>query len=195
MTKLDFILALHEQISDLPKADVEEQLRFYSEMIEDRMEEGIDEETAVEAVGSVQEIAAQIRADFVPCDTKIASHKRTMQWWEILLLIVGSPVWVSLLIAAAAVVLSLYVSLWAVVVSLWAVFGSVIGCSIAFCAASAVLMITGECLPGFALLGAGLLCAGLAIFMYYGCHAVSKGTVVLTGKVVKILFRKKEAAV
>ena len=63
MTKLNFILSLNEKLSGLPQNDIEERLRFYTEMIEDRMEEGLSEEEAVLAVGSVDEIAEQILAE------------------------------------------------------------------------------------------------------------------------------------
>ena len=67
MTKLQFLLNLHDRLSDLPQDDVEERLRFYSEMIEDRMEDGLSEEQAVEEIGAVDAVAAQIIAD-TPCN-------------------------------------------------------------------------------------------------------------------------------
>ena len=66
MTKLNFLLTLHEKLAGYPKEDVEERLSFYSEMIEDRMEEGLTEEEAVAAVGSVEDIAAQIASELSP---------------------------------------------------------------------------------------------------------------------------------
>jgi len=63
MTKLNFLIALNEKLSGLPREEAEERLRFYSEMIEDRMEEGLTEEEAVAAVGYIVEIAAHITAD------------------------------------------------------------------------------------------------------------------------------------
>ena len=51
MTKLKFLLLLNERLSHLPSKEVEERLAFYSEMIEDRMEEGLSEEEAVSEVG------------------------------------------------------------------------------------------------------------------------------------------------
>ena len=53
MTKLQFLLALHDKLTGLPRDEVEERLNFYSEMIEDRMEDGLSEEEAVAAIGSV----------------------------------------------------------------------------------------------------------------------------------------------
>ena len=44
MTKINFILLLSEKLKNLPEKEVEERLSFYSEMIEDRMEEGFSEE-------------------------------------------------------------------------------------------------------------------------------------------------------
>ena len=37
MTKLKFLLSLHERLRDFPQDEVEERLGFYSEMIEDRV--------------------------------------------------------------------------------------------------------------------------------------------------------------
>ena len=100
-------------------------MTFYAEMLDDRIEEGLSEEEAVAAAGAVEEIVRQT-VDETPL-AKIAKErvrpKRHLKAWEIVLLALGSPVWLSLGIAAAAVILAVYVSLWDVIVSLWAVFG------------------------------------------------------------------------
>lgn len=198
MTKLQFLLALHDKLSGLPREDVEERLNFYSEMIEDRMEEGHSEEEAVAAVGSVEELAAQIIAD-IPLN-KIAKEKmktkRKLSVWEIVLLVLGSPIWLSLLIAAFAVALSVYVVLWAMVISLWAVDVSLWACALAGIVGMAFAF-GGNVLTGIAMLAAGLVCAGLAIFLLYGCKLATTGTILLTEKVVlgvKNWFIKKEEA-
>ena len=126
MNKQEFLAQLRKGLTGLPKDDIEERLTFYGEMIEDRIEEGLSEEEAISEIGSVGEIAAQTIAD-TPL-AKIAKErirtKGRLKAWEIVLLVLGSPIWLSLGIAAAAVILALYVSLWSVIVSLWAVFGS-----------------------------------------------------------------------
>ena len=38
-------------------------------------------------------------------------------------------------------------------------------------------------LAGIALIGASLACAGLSIFLFFGCKTATKGTVVLTKKI------------
>ena len=191
MTKLQFLLALHEKLAGLPRNEVEERLNFYSEMIEDRMEDGITEEEAVAAVGSLDDIAAQITADIplVKIVKEKIKSKRRMKAWNVILLAVGSPIWVSLLIAAVAVVFSLYVSLWAVVISFWAAFASfVVGCvgalafGIGYC-------LSGNLPAGLVLIAAGCICAGLAIFLFYGCKIATKGTARLA-KIIVLAVKK-----
>ncbi len=199
MTQLQFLLALHDKLKALPKEDVEERLAFYHEMIEDRMEEGLSEEEAVAAIGTVDEIAAQIAGDIplISIAKDKLKLKRQLKAWEIVLLALGAPIWLSLVIAAFAVIFSVYVSVWAVIVSLWSVFGSLAGCVLGGLVSGICFMVTGNVHVGIAVFGAGILCAGLSIFMFYGCLAATKGTVILTKKVaiaVKKCFIKKEEA-
>ena len=60
MNKHDFIAKLRAKLSGLPDSDVRERLGFYSEMIDDRIEEGLSEEAAVSEIGSVDDIAARL---------------------------------------------------------------------------------------------------------------------------------------
>ena len=186
MTKSQFLSALGGKLTRLPRDEAEDRLRFYSEMIDDRMEEGLSEEEAVAAVGSVEKIAAQILADTFPAppQSEPQNKKHSRNPWVILLLILGSPVWISLAVAALGIVISLYVSLWAVIISLWAVFGSLIVCAFSGIVAGTVLAFVRTPLTGIALMGAGLICAGLAIFLFYGCKAATNGTLLLSKKLV-----------
>ena len=111
MDKQTFLAQLRKGMSGLPQEDVEERLTFYSEMIDDRMEEGCTEAEAVAEIGPVEEVLAQIVAD-IPL-TKLVKEKmkpkHTLKAWEIVLLVLGSPLWLSLLVSAAAIVVSFYV--------------------------------------------------------------------------------------
>ena len=175
MDKQEFLLRLRKELSGLPQKDLEERLTFYSEMIDDRMEEGLSEEEAVAAAGSVDEIL----------------------WQTVEEVALGAPIWLSLLISAFAVVLSVYVSLWSAIISLWAVFASVAACALGAFLGSISFMIDGFGAAGLAMIGAGLVCVGLSIFLFYGCKAVTNGIAVLTKKCVlsvkKRLVRREEA--
>ena len=199
MNKQEFLVQLRKGLSGLPQEDIEERLLFYSEMIDDRMEEGGTEEDAVSGIGSVEAIIAQIKAD-IPL-TKLVrdkiTPKKSIKAWEIVLLVLGSPIWLSLLIAAFAVILSLYAVIWAVVISLWSVFGGLIGCALGGIAGGTVIACNGNALSGIAVLAAGIVCIGLSIFTFYGCKMATKGTLMLTKKMaiwIKNCFIKKEAA-
>ena len=48
MNKQQFLAALRARITGLPKADLERTLQYYREMIDDRVEEGVPEEEAVD---------------------------------------------------------------------------------------------------------------------------------------------------
>lgn len=198
MTKREFIAQLQKKLQGLPKQEVEERISFYGEMIEDRMEEGMEEPQAVADVGTVEEISAQIISE-IPL-TKIAKErvkpKRRWETWEIVLLALGSPIWLSLVVAAFAVVLSLYIVLWSVVVALWSVFVSLVACALFVTVAGIILAIIGNRLQGVAMIGAGIACMGSAIIMFIACKAATKGVILLTKMIalgVKKCFVKKES--
>ena len=198
MHKQEFLDRLQAGLAGLPQADIEERLNFYHEMIADAMEEGLTEEEAVASVGSVGQIVNQIVAE-IPL-SKLAKEKmrsKRLKPWEIVLLVLGSPVWFSLLAAAAAVALAIYISWWAVVISAWAVTVSVAASSVGGTAAGVLLLCQGNMAGGIVMLAGASVCAGLAIFMFYGCKAATKGTLILTKKLaiwIKNCFIKKEVA-
>lgn len=185
MNKQEFLAQLRHKLSGLPQEDVEERVTFYREMIEDRIEEGLSEKEAVAAVGHIDEIVAQILADIPLVETKkkSAKTKKRLDAWQIILLAVGSPIWLSLGIAAIAVILSLYISMWAIIISLWAVYGALLGCAFGGVALGFILVCSGNALPGTALIGSGMVFGGLSVFMFYGCKAAARGVVTLTKSV------------
>jgi len=199
MNKQEFILNLKAKLSGLPRQEVEERLSFYSEMLDDKTEEGLKEEEAVAQLGSVDEVASQIIADIplLKIATEKIKPKRRLKTWEIVLLALGSPIWISLIITAFAVIISLYVSIWSAVVALWAAFGAFVGCALGCIAVGTVFTIGTNALTGLAIISAGLVCAGLAIFLFFGCKAATKGVIALTPKIalgIKKCFAVKEKA-
>lgn len=198
MSKQEFLAELRKGLSGLPQSDIEERLSFYSEMIDDRMEESLSETEAVEAIGPVSDVVAQILAE-TPLSKLVKEKvkpKRTMKVWEIVLLVLGSPIWLSLLIAVLAVILAVYIVIWSAVVSLWAIGASFAGCAVGGVVATPIMAFQGYGLTGVAMLGAGLFCAGLSVFMFFGCKASTKGVLILTKKIalgIKSWFVGKES--
>ena len=202
MTKRDFLERLGDGLSGLPRQDIEERLSFYEEMIEDGMEEGLSEEDAVAAVGSVEDIVSQT-VDEIPITRLVAERvrpDRPMKVWEVIALVLGSPIWLTLLIAAAVVLFAVFVVIWVVALALCAVCIAPVAGAIACVAFAAVTVLRAGGQINWSLLttaaiGAALVLAGLAILMFLGCKGMTAGAFRLTkGLVLKIknLFIKKE---
>ena len=199
MTKSNFMTELQTRLSGLPQQDLEERLSFYSEMIDDRIEEGVSEDEAVDEIGNMEEIVSQILADYplAKIVKEKVKPKHRLQPWEIILLVLGSPIWLSLLIAAFAIVLSLYIVIWSLIISLWAVFASAAVLSPYGFLMAVVYTIQGNAAAGAAYLGIGIFCIGISILLFFGCIASTKGTAVLTKKMIlgiKALLVRKESS-
>ena len=63
MTKKEFFVFFRQELSGLPKDDLEERVSFYEEIINDKMDEGKTEEEAIAELDSVQTIVEQIASE------------------------------------------------------------------------------------------------------------------------------------
>ena len=198
MNKQEYLDCLRKGLFGLPQEEIEERLTFYSEMIDDRMEEGLSEMEAVSAIGTVDAVMSQVLAD-TPLTKLVkekAKPKRTLRAWEIVLLVLGSPIWLSLFLAAFIIILAASIVVWSVVITLWSIEASFVACSLGGIVSAVIFAFQGNGLTGLAMLGAGIICAGLSIFTFYGCKSATKGILLLTKKMalgIKSLFVGKEA--
>ena len=198
MNKQEYLAALRQGLSGLPIDDGEERLNFYSEMIDDRMEEGKSEEQVVAELDSVEDVVSQILSD-IPVSKlvkkKIKSGRR-LRTWEIVLLALGFPIWFSLGIAALAVILTLFAVLWSVLISAWAVFGACVGAVVGGVGGGILFVCQGYLSSGLVLIFSALVSAGLSIFLFFGCRKATVGTAKLTKRIVlgiKKMFVRGEA--
>ena len=196
MTKNEFLVKLIQGLSKLPQAEIEDRVAFYSEMIDDRMEEGLSESEAIDAIGSVDTVIDQIIADtpLISLIKERVKRKGKLNAAEITLLAVGSPIWISLIAAAFAIVVSIYASIWAVVVSLWAIFGALIGGGVGGVLGGILFIGLGKLPAGFGLLGCARVCGGFAILTFYACKYTTAAMAWLTKKIallIKKCFTKK----
>lgn len=182
MKKHEFLAALEKGLSGLPEAEIAARVAFFGEMIDDRMEEGLSEEEAVAAMGAPDELAAQIVKE-MPLGTLIKEKikpRRRLEAWEIVLLVVGAPLWISLLVSLISGIVSLYASLWSGIVSLWAAFGATVASAVGGVLASLPLFFVEDPVKGLFLLGSGLAAAGVSILLFYAAISLTKGLVWLT---------------
>ena len=161
MTKADFLQLLERALAQLPEEERQANLEYYSELLDDMLEEGMTEVEATAKLGSPSQIAQSILQE-VPLGKLVSTRMKPKSGWTplaIVLAVVGSPVWVPLLLLAAALVLSLFVSIWALGVAAVAV---VVGLAVAVVAAP-ILAIRAAVLTlplGLLLLGGGLVLLG-----------------------------------
>ena len=197
MNKPEFLSELQKRLAGLPGEDIARSVDYYSEIIDDRMEDGLSEEEAVRAMGAMDEVVAQILTETpLPklVKARVKRKQSGLRAWEIILLILGSPLWLPLVIAALVIFLAVYLAVWSVILSLYAVDFSVAVSGIAGFAGAIVLAFGGRLAQGAFLLGSGLSCAGLAVLMFFGFNIITKGVLFLSKKMllgIKSCFIRK----
>lgn len=199
MNKKEFLDILQAQLAGLPQEDVKRSLEFYGEMIDDRTEEGMDEQQAVKEIGSVDEVVAQILSE-TPLQRLIkekAKPSRTLRAWEIALLALGSPIWASLLLAAACIFFSVYILIWSLVLVIYCVSVSFAAGAVSGIAGSIMLLFIGNPLSALLFFGTGLICIGITIFMFFASKDITVAIARLSKMLlikIKSMFLRKERA-
>ena len=183
MNKNEFLKFLRKKLSHLPKKEVEERITFYSEMIDDQIEEGTPEEEIISKINTSSDFQ-----DLIPIKEN-KTEKRRLTTAEIILLAVGSPVWFPILLAIIIVVLSV---IFTIVISFWAAFISLTAVSCAGLLYGIVLSITNNLTTGLAIIGASLVIGGLSILFFYLSKYTTKYSVLLCKKTFSSLKSKKE---
>ncbi len=197
MTKADFLRLLERALSQLSEEERQKNLEYYSELLDDMMEEGMTEAEATAKLGSPNQIAQSILQE-MPLGKLVSTRMKPRSGWTplaIVLAVVGSPVWVPLLLAGVAVVLVLFVSIWALGFAAVAV---VIALAVAVVAAPIIaIRVAVLTLPvGLMLLGAGLVLLGLCVLgglmAVELCKLLWQLTVWLAHKIKGLFIRKEE---
>lgn len=194
MNKTEFLLSLEKKLVALPQNEIEVTQGFYSEMIEDRMEDGMSEENAVAAIGDIDIIVENTLLELsLPALMKAKIQpKARLKVWEIVLIVLGFPLWFPLVVAFFAVIFSVYVSVWAVIISLYA---SVAAFVISGLAGLISLLFAQSFPAGLFMFGLSLICIGIGVLAFFGVTKLSVWLISLTGtflRWVKSLFIKKE---
>ena len=187
MNREAFLQSLRTALAGIPQEDVDRSVEFYAEMLDDRIEDGVTEEEAVSSVGDVAEIASKIRAELpLPTLMRMNLHKRKLRAWEIVLLTLGSPVWLPVLLSLCIVLAALYLVLWSLILTLYVLAVS-LACCFAACIAAAVITYQGVDLFHAALvLGAGCILGGVSILLFMLSVCLTKGVCRMT----RSIFRR-----
>ena len=194
MKKQEFLDELRNRLQGLPPDDLNDRISFYGEMIDDRMDEGKSEEEAVADIGTVDDIVNEIVKDtpLVKLVKEKIKPKRKLKAWEIVLLILGFPLWFPLVLTALILCLVAYLLIWILVIVCY-----VVELSLSVAATAAPVLMIVQAVNGgpvVVYLGLWLMCLGGAILLFLGCIGATKLTLKLSKKIItsiKKAFVKK----
>ncbi len=174
MKKKEFLKELRANIQGLPEQDINERIDFYSEAIDDRMEEGLSEEDAVRAMGSIDEIVSQIASDtsLVKLVRNKYKPKRRIRPIEVILLILGFPLWFPLLLTGLILLFVFYLLTWVLVIVTYSVEVSLVGAGILGFYTFLSYLSTGE-MYWFSL-GFGITSIGASLLFIFICVLATK---------------------
>ena len=177
MNKQEYLESIRSRISAMPADDVNRFMDYYSEMIDDRVEDGLSEEEAVADMGSPDAAVEQILED-IPL-TKLVKEKikpkHELKAWEVVLIVLGSPVWIPLLITAAVLLLTLWIVAFALLISFYAVVLSFAVAGIGGLICTISLFIANSPYTAVLMLGAALIGIGIAILFVVSVKPVTVG--------------------
>ncbi|BBF42723.1 putative integral membrane protein [Lachnospiraceae bacterium KM106-2] len=169
MTKEMFLNDLKRELNNMNRIDREKTIAYYEEMIDDRMESGLSEEAAIQDVGDPKNIAMEIVPD-----------KSKGQWFTgnklmtSTLLILGCPLWGSLLLAAIALIFSAYIMVWcAPIMTGGLCIGALVNAAASII--GAFILLPGSVGLAVFQVGVGVLSLGLSLLAAIGtCQVVTK---------------------
>ena len=107
MNKQEFLSALARELDSLPREEREQTLTYYGELIDDRLEDGQDEGEVIQTLGNPKAVAQALLGEEQP-----QLPNRGLRVWVIVLLVLGFPLWGSLLLTAAVMVLCVFLCLF-----------------------------------------------------------------------------------
>ena len=180
MNKKEFFALFREELSGLPKDDLDERVAFYEEIINDKMDEGKTEEQAIAELGSVESIVEQIASEtsLVKLVKEKYKPKRALKGWEIALLIAGFPLWFPLALTFFILVFVFYVLTWLLSIIAASIEIAFVSTSVAGLISFFALLFTGsfELAP----LGVFLGCTGATILFAFVCYYAVKANIKLS---------------
>lgn len=194
MTKKEFLVELSNSLKKNQIADAQSYVADYSELIDDKVDNGQPVAEALASLGPIEEIVSQIRkAEGIAARPKVIIERKQMRLsTKILLsilLVLGAPLWGPLLGVALVLLVLVYSLLW-IAPFIAAVIGtSFIGAGGFGLIASLVAMIKATFAFGLFQLGMSLVLLGGGIFAIMLAWYLSKYFIIATVSLTKWLIK------
>lgn len=170
MNKNEFLSRLEALLQGMENKERIKALSFYSEMIDDFIEEGNSEEEAIARVGKPGEVAEQI---IIEESSKLSKEQSKSKKALVgVLLVLGCPLWLTFLLMAFCIIMTIVLMTMALYLIIWLipfVFGAVTVASLLISVVSTLgsfaLMVENIAL-GVTQLGFGVFAAGLFLVLF-----------------------------
>ncbi len=195
MKKAAFLRSLAQQLKGIPPSDIRQTLAYYSEAVSDAMDDGLDEEAAVRSLGTAEEIALSVKEELAGGGKLPQTRKRS--GFTVLLLILGFPVWFSLLAAGAGILTAVFICIVALAVAAWALPLAFAAGTLYAAVCALLALVHGNLTVCACFAGAALVCAGLCILTYQLCKSLPRRCAALIRtiwtKLKALCFRRRNA--
>ncbi len=129
MDKKQFITTLKNRLGSLPYHEVEKIINYYDELINDKIEDGMSEEGAIKSLGNIDLIVNEIYNEIPVHEIVRRKVKNSFEFssnkalW-IIIAVLTSPIWFSILLAGLGLLFGLFVAIWAFLFSIIFVIGA-----------------------------------------------------------------------
>ena len=191
MNRVEFIEILDVELAALKRVEREKFITYYEEIIDDYMENGFEEEAVIEKIGNPKAIAKNILSEQDTVDIKVPLTNSKVI--NMILLILGFPLWGSLVFAGLMLALSGVIVIWCIPftagVSALAFFLAGI-----YSIVATPFMIAEVLSVGVVQLGVGIASLGvsflLAMATMYLCKNFAFFTKELSSRILKLFNRK-----
>jgi len=187
MTKNEYLKKLKRELRPIRRAEREKSLAYFGEVIDDRMEDGICEEDAVAGLESISDAADRIILEA----KEQGQLKEKLSVWEIVLIVLGFPLWFPFLLTVAIVVFTMYSLVW-ILIGVLFITSTALGVAGIAGLFYLFLFISSSAVTAFACFGIGLVCAGIGVALFipalYFARGYAKATPIMWNK----LLNQKE---
>ena len=172
MNKQEFLAALARELEPLPREEREQTLTYYGELIDDRLEDGQDEGEVTQSLGNPKAVAQALLGEEQP-----QLPNRGLRVWVIVLLVLGFPLWGSLLLTAAVMVLCVFLCLFLPAFVLGVLALSLLAGAVLGAVGTPFLIADTGLAAGLFQLGLAIGMLGLAVLCALGFWYTGKATV------------------
>lgn len=179
MNKNEFLGELSNRLAHLPHQEVTKIIRYYEESIDDRIEDGMSEEVSIKSLGSLDDIVTNIENE-MPITSMVKDQvikkveKSKSKGVLVALTIIGSPLWLPLLLAAVCVVIALLLAGWGIYAGGLVSYVSLAIVAVTGVAIGFIRIFTIGLATGLAYMGVGIIAAGLMMMLFYPCLWITR---------------------